>query len=131
MNQANTVGHKTYGYPEYLREDGSFIGLGIIDVACKNEFGGCGEIGYLLLQYWGRGYATEMADTLLKIGFSVLQLHRIYARCNKNNKASEKVMKNTGMQKEGELRKAKFKHGGWHNELVYALLAEKYRPKQQ
>jgi ribosomal-protein-alanine N-acetyltransferase len=76
----------------------------------------------MLPEFWGKGYGTEMAKILLKIGFNDVQLHKLYARCNVNNSVSKKVMENIGMKKEGELRKVRFKDNMWVNEFVYGIL---------
>lgn len=116
------------GYEYAVFAGNHFIGIGILEVSNKNAWGGCGEIGYLLMpEYWGKGYATSIAQKLLQIGFGDVGLHRICALCNEKNAASEKVMKKLGMIKEGELRKKRFKFGQWHNELCYAILASEWR----
>ena len=80
-------------------------------------------------QFWGMGLATRIAKALLRIGFEELKLHRIWAGCQVDNAASEKVMKKIGMSKEGEMRAARFKNGRWHNALRYAILAEEWAPE--
>ncbi len=126
------LGHNQTGLQEShvyaVFEHHRFVGLGILEVSCKNACGGCGEIGYLLMpEYWGKGYATRIAQRLLAVGFEDIGLHRIYALCNQMNTASEKVMQKIGMVKEGELRKKRFKLGQWHNELCYAMLDHEWR----
>jgi RimJ/RimL family protein N-acetyltransferase len=38
------------------------------------------ELGYWIgMPYWGNGYATEAARAVLRYGFDVMKLHRIYA----------------------------------------------------
>ena len=130
------LGHKHNGLQESqvyaVYDELHFIGLGILEVSCKNECGGCGEIGYLLMpEFWGKGYATRIAHKLLKIGFEDIGLHRICALCNEMNSASERVMIKIGMVKEGELRKKRFKLGQWHNELCYAILVHEWKNKEK
>jgi len=117
-----------YEYAVYLSSNGNFIGFADIEVYNQNNFGGCGEIGYFLLpEFWGNGFATEIANLLLNICFSILKLHRVSASCNSNNLQSEKIMKKIGMIKEGELRKTRFKNGNWDNELKYGILVEEWK----
>lgn len=40
-------------------------------------------------------------------------------------------MKNVGMLKEGEFRKARFKNGRWDNELRYSILLEEWEKNFQ
>ena len=47
------------------------------------------ELGYWVGQpFWGRGYATEAAQTMLDFGFESLGLNRIYAHHMQDNPAS-------------------------------------------
>ncbi|HEX2926258.1 MAG TPA: GNAT family protein, partial [Ruminiclostridium sp.] len=99
-----------------------------IQIHSRNNSGGCGEVGYFLLPaYWGRGYATELADTLLDFGFTRLGLHKISARCNSNNLKSEGIMKKVGMTLEGELRKVRPKYGSWDDEKHYGILFDEWK----
>lgn len=123
----NTVSkfRKAYEYAVFLKSNDSFIGFADIEIYKKNEFGGHGEIGYFLLpQYWGKGYATEIAKLLIEIGFLHVGLHRLCASCHIENKKSEHIMKKIGMKKEGQIRQVRFKNGTWHDELRYSILKE-------
>lgn len=127
-NNVAGVDRQAMEFAVFFAENNEFIGFADIEIHQKNEAGGCGEIGYFLLPpYWGLGYATEIARTLLEIGFEKLGLHRMTARCNANNIKSEKIMQKVGMLKEGEFRKARFKNGRWDDELHYGILVEKWR----
>lgn len=110
-------------------ENNDFIGLAaVINVHNLQPSSGCGEIGYLLLpSFWGNGFGTEIANTLIEICFTHIKLHRVTAKCNSNNHASEKIMQKSGMIKEGELRKKRFKNGQWDNELNYSILIEEWK----
>lgn len=57
---------------------------------------------------WGRGYATEIAEALLRFGFERLGEHRLWARTDPPNVASMRVMEKAGMtfvgrEREGDL----------------------------
>jgi len=126
QNNETTENRRTYEYAVYTASTGDFIGLADIEIH-YNEKGGSGEIGYLLLPaHWGRGFATEIARTLLRICFSHLGLHRVCARCNGNNAQSEKIMQKTGMKKAGVFRKVRYKDGRWDDEIRYDILAEEW-----
>jgi Acetyltransferases, including N-acetylases of ribosomal proteins len=119
---------KSYEFAVFLKENGSFVGFADIEIRNKNALGGYGEIGYFLApEAWGAGFATEIAKTLVGIGFRDLQLHRVYATCNANNLRSEMVMKKCGMTKEGESRKVRFKNNRWENEHLYSILVEEWK----
>jgi ribosomal-protein-alanine N-acetyltransferase len=77
-------------------------------------------------EFWGMGYATELAGTMANFGFRHLKLHKVCARCNANNLKSEKIMQKLGMTREGYLRKVRYKHGSWDDEKVYGILREEW-----
>src|SRR3954452_12235253 len=56
-----------------------------------------GEVGYELHpDHWGRGYATEAAGAMLRLGFEELGLRRITARIDAENPASAAVLRRLG-----------------------------------
>lgn len=104
-----------------LKEEDLLIGG--CGIRVSNPDLGEGNIGYCLNRnFWGRGYATEAARTLLKFGFETLNLHRIYATCDPENKASVRVLEKIGMSLEGHLRENLRIRGEWRDSLVYAIL---------
>lgn len=57
------------------------------------------EIGYWISRkYWGKGYATESAKTLLEYGNKLLDRQRFIALIQPDNVASIKVAKKIGME---------------------------------
>jgi RimJ/RimL family protein N-acetyltransferase len=82
-----------------------------------------GDIGYVLARsYWNRGIVTEAARAMLDFGFGELNLHRIYATCDADNRGSARVMEKLGMKYEGLMRQNAFEKGRWRDTLLYALL---------
>jgi [ribosomal protein S5]-alanine N-acetyltransferase len=60
------------------------------------------EIGWHLSRsHWGRGYATEAAQTILEYGFQTLQLPVIYAVVHPDNDLSRRVTERLGMRAMG------------------------------
>lgn len=86
-----------------------------------------GEVGYVLNpDYQGRGYATEAALEMLRIGFEVVGLHRITAVCDGRNDASAAVMRRLGMRQEAHFVQNEIFKGEWGDELVFAMLASEW-----
>jgi RimJ/RimL family protein N-acetyltransferase len=86
-----------------------------------------GEIGYIFHPgHAGRGYATEAAREMLRIGFEELGLHRIAGRLDARNAASARVLERLGMRREAHLRENELVKGEWTDELVYALLEDEW-----
>jgi RimJ/RimL family protein N-acetyltransferase len=60
------------------------------------------QLGYWIGEpLWNKGIATEATEAILKFGLQNLKLNMIYAECQIENKASEKVLLNNGMIKTG------------------------------
>lgn len=89
-----------------------------------------GELGYVLHpDHQGRGYATEVAKALLRLGFEGAGMHRIVGRCDGRNLASARVMERAGMRREAYLRQNEFVKGEWTDEFVYAMLTAEWRSR--
>lgn len=130
-NQTADLHRKTYEYAVFDCPTNHFVGFAEIEVFRKNLQSGTGEIGYFLLpESWGKGYAAEIAKRLCDFAFDSLQLHKVWASCNANNKRSEAIMKKAGMQKEGELREARYKNGRWDHELRYSILKKEWETQR-
>lgn len=83
-----------------------------------------GELGYWIGRaYWGRGYATEAARTLVAFGFGPLGLRRIHASHLARNPASGRVLARLGMRPEGVLQEHVVHRGRAEDLVVYGLLA--------
>lgn len=117
-----------YEFAVFHKQNGSFAGFTDIMIHKQNSTGGCGELGYFLMpDYWGKGYATEIARTMVDFCFEHTHLHKLSATCNTNNLNSERVMRKAGMQSEGILRKVRFKEGRWVDEKQYGILREEWQ----
>lgn len=85
-----------------LKETNELIGLiGLENVSFKAPFTPAVEIGWKLgYQYWGKGYATEGAQAILKYGFEVLNLKEIVSFTAEQNMPSRAVMERIGMHRD-------------------------------
>ena len=72
--------------------------IGTTEIRDKNGIGGSGS--WINKKYWGKGYATEMAQALKEYAFGQLGLTRIIALINPENVASAKVAQRIGMKLE-------------------------------
>lgn len=80
---------------------------------------------------WGHGYMPEAVTALLRLGFEELQLHRVYAECHPDNRASYRLMEKVGMRREGYLRASHWEHDEWWDVLLYAILEQDWPPTQE
>ena len=88
------------------------------------------EIGYTLdSRFRGKGYATEALLVILDFLITSLNKHRIIASIDPANLASIKLIERLGFRKEAHFRESLFFHVKWVDDLVYALLARKWKEK--
>lgn len=89
------------------------------------------ELGYWLgAQYWGQGYATEAAHEMLRYGFEVLRLHRIFASHFKQNSPSGKILTKLGMRHEGCQREHLRKWDQFIDSELYGLLRHEWEVRK-
>lgn len=78
-----------------------FVGLHI--PASDLPFSPCVEIGWrLAFRYWGKGFATEAAHGVLRVGFGLLELPEIVSFTSVRNLRSRAVMRRIGMRQAAE-----------------------------
>jgi RimJ/RimL family protein N-acetyltransferase len=119
-DHANTVSYAIESSDnEYLG------GVGLMHIDQRNR---SAELGILIGRPddWSRGYGTEAAILMLRHGFEELNLHRIHLRVFDYNERGRKSYAKIGFQEEGRLRQAHFRHGGWHDVVLMAILAEEF-----
>jgi RimJ/RimL family protein N-acetyltransferase len=93
---------------------------GKIDLSVVNSQLCWGNIGYHIQnQYFGNGYATEASKLILKAAFKFFYFHRIEAAIETENRASQKVAINIGLEFEG-IRKKFLPDNGGIDMKVYA-----------
>jgi RimJ/RimL family protein N-acetyltransferase len=91
-----------------------------------------GELGYVFdPAMGGRGYATEAASVMLRLGFAGLGLHRIVARIDERNEPSVRLARRLGMRQEARLVCNEFFKGEWSTELDFAMLADEWDARQK
>jgi RimJ/RimL family protein N-acetyltransferase len=78
-------------------------------------------------RFWGRGYATEVAKTLLVFGFQQVHLARVFAWCDTENTASIRVLEKAGMKREAHFRKSVLIQGEWRDCYVYGCLDDEWK----
>ena len=97
--------------------------IGDVSLRWVSETHGQGDIGFIFHpDYQGRGYASEAAREMLRIGFGAIGLHRIVGRCDARNAASAKLMERLSMRREAHLVENEWFKGEWGSEYVYAML---------
>ena len=117
---------KLYCWSIRLQDSNTYIGE--IGMNLSIERFKMAEIYYNINpHYWGNGYATEAAKTILNFGFTNLKLHRIEAGVATENVRSIHVLEKLGMTREGRRRKILPIRGEWKDNYHYAILEEEFK----
>jgi len=112
-----------YEWKIILKETNEFIGLA--GIFLSNDKYRLGEIYYKFHpDYWGKGYATEVAKLLVKTGFEKFNLHKVEAGVATENSQSVKVLEKVGMIREGLRRKILPIRGEWKDNYHYAIVED-------
>ena len=96
-------------YSDYQRN--GFGRWAVINKSTEEFLGWCGlkydedlnetDIGFRFFEhFWNKGFATEMAQSLVKIGFEQLGFESIVCFTQPTNKASQRVMEKSGFEYE-------------------------------
>lgn len=126
IDQTNDPGRDLYAFAIALRETGAVVGG--CNLSWTNREYRTMMIGYTVARpYWNRGYTTEAARELLRLGFEEMGLHRVVSWCEPENVGSWRVMEKIGMRREGHEREVEFWKSRWHDWLRYAILAHEWR----
>ena len=108
-----------------LGEVGKMIGTVCVKVA--SQVHRQGDVGWFLHhEYRGRGLASEASRAMLEFAFDTLDLHRVTAHCDAQNARSRAMMERLGMRQEAFLRGVVYFDDVWHDQYLYAILAEEW-----
>ena len=97
--------------------------LAVEEIASGHVIGACDlsfiernvvDLGYMLgIEYWGKGYATEIALALVDAAFFDLRADRVISTVDINNGASIRVLEKIGMRWEAVFRKHRRAKNRW------------------
>ena len=97
--------------------------IGEMHVWCNWERTHEWEIGWhLLIENWGKGYATEAATAVIQYAFTNFNINRIMACPNADNKRSTALCERIGMTKEGHMREVRLINNVYYDEEVFGIL---------
>ena len=90
------------------------------------HFGKQADIGYRINKdYWGKGFAPEAGQAMVKLAFEYLGLSRIQLRCFADNHGSVRVAQKLSFTQEGYIRKGAILNV-MTNFYIFGLLKEEY-----
>jgi len=128
MKARDETPRRRYDFAVTLKETGELVGGARLVIASAENreawIGYCFHPGA-----WGKGFATEVSQALLALGFDRLDLHRIVGTCDPRNLGSARVLEKIGMTREGCLRQHKRARGRWRDSLVCAILDHEWQTR--
>lgn len=121
------VNHAEMGY--MVMAEQTMIGrLGLYNIDITNK---SASIGYWLDKQWlGKGIITRCCKTVIKEGFTRLQLNRIEIRVATENYKSQAIPERLGFKKEGIIRQGEFVNSQFVDLYVYSMLKEEWEMQQ-
>ncbi|UCD57839.1 MAG: GNAT family N-acetyltransferase [Candidatus Hydrogenedentota bacterium] len=112
-----------------LRGEGALIGSIGLTIRARFERA---ELGYWIgKSYWNCGYCTEAARAVVRYGFEMLNLNRIWAAHMTRNPASGKVLQKLGMVHEGVARQHTKKWDVFEDLEFYAMIKSDWQENAQ
>jgi RimJ/RimL family protein N-acetyltransferase len=139
-NEPETLEAKAERIKQFKREfDGQIdYTLGVFNLMETELIGSCGlhtrlehnarEIGYWVnIHHINKGYATEIVEALVRVGFEVEKLNRIEIRHDANNRISARMPEKCGFSfKEKLIANAKDVYGGDRDTIIWEMTASNY-----
>jgi RimJ/RimL family protein N-acetyltransferase len=77
-------------------------------------------------EYWGKGYGTDVARTILRFAFGELNLHRVQLEVFAENARAQRCYEKTGFKREGTRRQAIWRDGHYQDEHIMSILVEEF-----
>ena len=113
-----------------LKETGNLVGDCALQISSKDNRQA--TIGVTLAAvHQGHGFAHEALSSLLEYAFRSLELHRIVADTDPENKPAQILLERLGMRLEGHLKESLWFKGRWVDELIYAILRDEWLQRSQ
>ena len=101
---------------------------GIIELREIDREHSHGELSFWLdVAAWGRGYMSEAVQLVVRYGFEVLDLNRLYAYHMLRNPASGRILAKNGFKQEGLLRQCVRKRERFEDVALWAILRQDWQ----
>ena len=107
---------------------GMTTAIGIFQVRSLEPGFGTAEWGFAMgSQYWGSGMFAEGARLMLDFVFDTIGAARLEARAATANGRGNGALRKIGAVQEGVLRRSFKRHGQYHDQVLWAILADDWR----
>jgi len=108
--------------------DGMDTAIGIFQVRSLEPGFGTAEWGFAMgSQFWGSGIFVEGARLVLDFAFDTVGASRLEARAATANGRGNGALRKIGAVQEGVLRRSFLRHGQYHDQVLWGILAEDWR----
>jgi RimJ/RimL family protein N-acetyltransferase len=106
---------------------GSDVAIGLFQVRSLEPDFGNAEWGVALAsEFWGTGMFVDGARLVIEFAFDVIGAHRLEARAAVTNARGNTALRKLGAVHEGVLRKSFLRHGEFHDQSLWTLLANEW-----
>jgi len=110
---------------------GMTTAVGIFQVRSLEPGFGTAEWGFAIgSEYWGSGIFNEGARLVLDFAFDVIGANRLEARACVANGRGNGALRKIGAVQEGVLRRSFLRHGEYHDQVLWGILAEDWRTQR-
>jgi RimJ/RimL family protein N-acetyltransferase len=117
-----------YSLAAALTTTGQVIGFARLAVDTQHPGQSSGQLGFALRKdHWGQHLGEEMVQLLLRLGFDILGLHRLWGARSPANTTSDNLMRKLGMIEEGRIRHHLRIRGQWRDSIVHSILEDEWR----
>jgi len=106
--------------------------IGIFQVRSLEPGFATAEWGFALgSPFWGTGLFVDGARLILDFAFDVIGARRLEARAAAANGRGNGALRKLGAVQEGVLRRSFLRHGQYHDQVLWGILAEDWRLQRQ
>ena len=108
--------------------DGMNTAIGIFQLRSLEPGFASAEWGFAMgSQYWGTGMFVDGASLVLDFAFDVIGTRRLEARAAVANGRANGALRKLGAVQEGLIRRSFLRHGQYHDQVLWGILAEDWR----
>jgi RimJ/RimL family protein N-acetyltransferase len=108
--------------------NGMNTAIGIFQLRSLEPGFASAEWGFVLgSQYWGTGMFVDGASLILDFAFDVMGTRRLEARAAVANGRGNGALRKLGAVQEGLMRRSFLRHGQYHDQVLWGILAEDWR----
>src|SRR3954470_22508148 len=111
---------------------GSDTAIGLFQIRSLEIDFATAEWGFAVSsEFWGTGVFSDGARLTIQFAFDAIGTLRLEARAALANGRGNAALRRVGATREGVLRKSLLRHGEFHDQALWTILADEWRDRQQ